>query len=354
VKGPAFLAIGALLAIGLSCLARQAHAANARVVVAGPEHDPIASRMQKELVAMGFELSGIDDATGCSRSAVTAWVDENAATAVVCSDGTSVSVWIASGSGLRIADIVRSSHHVDAAPDLLAVRAAEIARARLELPAGEPDGEVTIAIPVSTPQPDADMPPVRRRASRPRPAPWTPAVTIGAGTSVVVGADATSPALAVAASVRVFRSMAVAARAEVPFLPTSVAIPRGTVRIFPTVVSVGPLFSLASADSLLVPRFGGGVGAVWLSSNASVSTTSTVAGGGSTSESTSGTDVIVSPMFYANAALSLRVVGPFRVVLDGLLGTTAHRMVVRDQGVHVAYWGQPFVALAARAELAFQ
>ena len=49
----------------------------------------------------------------------------------------------------------------------------------------------------------------------------------------------------------------------------------------------------------------------------------------------------------------MRVGGPFRLMVDGLFGTTANRLVVRDSGVHVAYWGQPMAALALRAELMF-
>ena len=59
-------------------------------------------------------------------------------------------------------------------------------------------------------------------------------------------------------------------------------------------------------------------------------------------------------MAYANAAISMRIVGPLRLAVDAMLGTTAQRMVVRDQGTHIAYWGQPFGTLAMRAELLFK
>jgi hypothetical protein len=59
-------------------------------------------------------------------------------------------------------------------------------------------------------------------------------------------------------------------------------------------------------------------------------------------------------MAFLSGAMSMRVGGPLRLTLEGLIGTSAHRMVVRSQGEDIAYWGQPFGTVALRGELMFR
>ena len=352
---------GALALAVVTATCREALAANSRVVVLGSKTDPIAVRLQKELVAMGFDAGRVDGATECSRDAIAAWIDEMRAAGAACSNGTSVAVWVVSPSGLRLADMVTPGEGDAAAPDLIAVRAAEITRATLEL--SPADATPAAALPPSRPPPswttELPFPEIDGGLHRPNPVatpphPRMPKASIGAGVSALMGADVTSAAFDMELDVRVVRSLGIATRMAVtPSAPT-VSTGRRDVTVSPNLFAIGPIFALAPLESVVVPRLGGGVGFVWLRTNATISNNN----GFEESEGLIGTalksDSIVSPMLYANAAMSLRVTGPLRLTIDGMLGTTGHRMVVRSDGQHVAYWGQPFGSLAARAELAFR
>ena len=66
--------------------------------------------------------------------------------------------------------------------------------------------------------------------------------------------------------------------------------------------------------------------------------------------STAGSDTTWSFATYGTAALSMRIVGPVRMNVDGVFGTTFSRLVVQTNNAHRAYWGAPFGALALRLE----
>lgn len=306
---------------------------------------------------MGFEPIRVDDAAGCAIGAMVAWVDEMHASGAACSDGTNASVWRASKSGLKIADVVSPRPNEDHAPELVAVRAAEIARASLEL-ASDGDAPAPRA-PATRPPPawrntvpewgtdtavDAKLP--KKPVARPR----TPLLTMGAGAGILMGADVSAVGLDAEVGLRLTRHVALSARSTTSFAGTKVAAPHGSsVDVAPSVFGVGPTFALTAADAFIIPRAGGGVGVVWLRS----SPTSSSPGLATGNAIPMGTSSVTSPMTYLNASASIRIAKALRVTFEGLVGTTAHRLVVRAEGEHVAYWGQPFGAFGTRAELMF-
>lgn len=325
-----------------------AHAGNTRVIVAGPDGDAVASRLQKELTAMGFDPIRVDEAAGCAEGAVAAWVDEMKASAAACSDGNAASVWISTRAGLRVAEVVAPKPG-DASADVVAVRAAEITRASLELSATEPEPEPEPAprlAPTWGPATPADADVRSKPKKRVAAAPQTPVFAMGTGISALMGADATAAALDTELQLRIARRVALSARAALTFDGAMLASGRNAVRVAPSVFGIGPVVPLAATDSFLIPRIGAGVGVVWLrSKEAAIDTVSSTFGP---------SDSIVSPMAFITGAMSMRVGGALRLTLDGLLGTSAHRLVVRSQGADVAYWGQPFGSVALRAEVMFQ
>jgi len=338
----ASVAVAAALLLGLP---RAAYAGSTRVVVAGPEGDAVASRLQKELTAMGFEPIRVDEAAGCAAGAIGAWVEEMKASAAACSDGSTATVWISTRSGLRVAEVV-SPQEGDLHADVVAVRAAEITRASLELSAAEP-------APAPRPAPtwenttpfDADVAtkPQKRAAGA---APRTPVFAMGMGISALMGADATAAALDTELEIRLARYIGLSARAALTFDGVPVATSRSVVRVAPSVFGIGPVVPLAGTDAFIIPRIGAGGGLVWLRSSAAVNGVD----GGTFGPS----DSIASPMAFLSGAMSMRVGGPLRLTLEGLIGATAHHMVVREQGEDIAYWGQPFGTVALRGELMFR
>ena len=325
---------------------RVAHAGNTRVIVGGPEGDAVASRLQKELTAMGFEPVRVDAAAGCAEGALGAWIDEMKASAAACSDGTIVSVWISTRGGLRVAEVV-SPKPGDANADVVAVRAAEITRASLELSATEPEPAPKPA-PTWGPQVPADADVVIKPKKRAASAPRTPVFAMGTGISALMGADATAAALDTELQLRIARSVGLSARAALTFDGARVTTPRSALRVAPSVFGIGPVVPLAATDSFFIPRIGAGAGVVWLRSSAATASSF------STGTSFGPSDSIVSPMAFLSGAISMRVGGELRLTLEGLLGTTAHRMVVRSQGQDLAYWGQPFGTVALRGEVMFR
>lgn len=351
------LAATTLLATAVAlALPATAHAGNTRVVVAGPEGDPIAARLRKELTAMGFEPVRVDDAAGCSKQALAAWVEEMKASAAACSDGTAASVWTASPSGLHITDVASPRDGDEHAPDVVAVRAAEIARASLELPSNEPE---RAPLPPSQPPTwttegpaGADTSVLLGNKKKPtRPAPKTPAFTLSTGAAALMGADVTAPALDTEFEVRVTKGLAISTRAALTFDGAMVSSARNRVRVAPSIFGIGPIVPLAASDAFLIPRLGGGVGIVWLRSSPVVTDLVDLFNQTAT---TSAPDSVTSPMAYVNGTFSMRVGGPVRLAFEGLLGTSAHRLVVRAEGEHMAYWGQPFGSIAMRAEVMFR
>jgi hypothetical protein len=323
-----------------------AHAANTRVIVAGPEGDAVASRLQKELTAMGFEPIRVDEAAGCAEGAVSAWVDEMKASAAACSDGSAASVWISTRAGLRVAEVVAPSPG-DASADVVAVRAAEITRASLELSATEPGpGEVLKPAPTWGPATPADVDVVLKPKKRIAAVPHTPVFAMGTGISALMGADATAAALDTELQLRIARRVALSARAALTFDGATVTLSRSPVRVAPSIFGIGPVLPLAATDAFFIPRIGAGAGVVWLRSKEAAFDTVNSTFGPS--------DSIVSPMAFITGAMSMRVGGALRLTLEGLLGASAHRMVVRSQGEDVAYWGQPFGTVALRAEVMFR
>jgi hypothetical protein len=320
-----------------------AHAGHGRVIVAGPEGDAVVSRLLKELTAMGFEPLRVDEAAGCAQGAIAAWVVEMKASAAACSDGIAATVWIDTRAGVRLAEVVTPKAG-DADADVVAVRAAEITRASIELSAAEPEPAPKPAPTWGDVPADADV--VIKPLKRAAPAPRTPAFTMGTGISALMGADVTAAALDTELELRLARYVGLSARAALTFDGTTITPARTAVRIAPSIFGIGPVFPLAATDSLFIPRLGAGAGVVWLRSAVAPATAFGATFGPS--------DSIVSPMAFLSAAMSMRVGGALRLTLEGLLGASAHRMVVRSQGEDIAYWGQPFGTVALRAEVMFR
>lgn len=348
MRGTKALACSAVFAL-VTAVPALARAAGTRVVVAGPEGDAIAARLQKELTALGYQPVRVDDTAACAGGSMAAWMDEMHATGATCSDGKTVVVYTASASGVRVADVVEPRADDDGGPDVVAMRAAEVARASIELAPSEPEPAAPKPPPAWSPTVAPQIDAALRDRKQAPPVPHTPSFVLGSGVSALLGADLGSPALDLEMELRVYRRLALGVRSAIPLAGSRIANASSVVKVSPGLFGVGPVLPLAASDAFFVPRVGGGVGVVWL--NAQNVFSSSPAGITSTAPTQ---DDIASPAAYLHAAISMRVVGPLRLAVEGLLGTTAYRMVVRAEGEHVAYWGQPFGTVAMRGELMFR
>ncbi|MBX3185879.1 MAG: hypothetical protein KF819_02645 [Labilithrix sp.] len=355
---------GWIVTAALLAVPALASAATGKVVVAGAPADAVANGVQKELGAMGFEPVRVDDPAGCAKDAVAGWVERLDADGAACSEGGNVHVWVVSSAGLRLADVVKPRDDDSRASEMVAVRAAEIARASLQIAS---DDRAAPSMPPPPPAWSAEPPPSiktltfgprepaespRRTRSRAGPPKYAPTFMLGAGMSALVGADLSAPAFGVTAEIGVSRRIALGARAELPVSTDSRFASSGaSSRVAPSLLALSLMVPLTDTESVVVPRVGGGLGVAWLRAEPGSdgfaparvpSTTTTI--------TTQQRDDAFSAAAYMDAALAVRVVGPIHLTLDGVLGTAMQRMVVRVQGEHVAYWGVPFGVVSLRME----
>ncbi|AKU96738.1 hypothetical protein AKJ09_03402 [Labilithrix luteola] len=343
-------AIGVAIAVATA----PALAAGERVVVATPPADPLADRVQKELQAIGLDPQLAVETRGCTRSAVLKLAHRAHAKAVVSLEEKSLCVWILHAGSLGLEEVIGRGADDDAGTDDLAVRVAEITRANLS--SAEEERQ-----PPPPPQPVFD-PQEKVEEDKPPPKPEVPRVPtflVGAGVGRMIGGASregvrgpiqsiAGMSLSLDAALRISQFLAFTARAEIavgtPTIPAFVnaggdgsTIAIEGIHVDPSLFAFGLNVPLARVDSLVIPRLGAGVGFSWLHAQAGSNSTD-----------------IFSPAVYGDIALSLRVYGPLRAAVSGLLGATGHRMVALTEGTEIANWGQPFGAVDLRAEWVFE
>ncbi len=351
------LLFAAGIALAAAGSTRVAEAAPARrVVVAGPEDDALAARVQKELTALGFETSRLGALDGCARSAVVVAARDLDAVAAACSDGDQVGVWVAEGGTLRLRDVVVVLEEGDPGRETTAVRAAEVARATIAMrDAEEEAARAKPAPPASLDQPGdwetfdqapAPTPPREKAANR------APTFLVAAGTSALMGVDATALAFSGKAEIGVLKHVTAGARIEYPL--DTVAVGGGSaLLVAPAFAGVGIGIPVTGPDAFLIPRFGAGFGLAWIKATRPASQSFDMSGPifGTTRDVSDSTSAFA---VQVDAGLSMRIYRSLRIAADGVLGSTTSRLVVRDRGANDANWGAPFGALALRLELMIQ
>ncbi|MBX3197111.1 MAG: hypothetical protein KF894_03055 [Labilithrix sp.] len=358
------LTLAASVALAAMVWTSAAEAAPARrVVVAGPAEDTIANRIQSELAALGFEALRVGALDGCARSAVGLATRDAEAVAATCSDGDQVGVWVADGDDLRLRDVVVVREDGEPGRETTAVRAAEVTRATISAyEAEEETRRETTPPPTRAPSPTAAPPTgpaawetVDRPSQKPRPSEPSPrrapTVLAGAGLGALMGVDASTLVFSGQAEVGVLRHLTATARIEYPIESSALGL-GSTLSVAPAFAGGGVGVPLASPESFVIPRLGAGLGVAWLRATRPESAVFDANGSFFTQPETS--DSVASLAGYATAGISMRIYRPLRLIADGLFGSTTSRLVARDRGMHVAYWGAPFGALSLRAELLFR
>ncbi|MBX3207249.1 MAG: hypothetical protein KF764_19535 [Labilithrix sp.] len=354
---PRALALAAVVSLATAGWTSAAHAAPPRrVVVAGPDEDTIANRVHKELAALGFEPLRVGALDGCSRSAVILAAGDASAIAATCSDGDQVGVWIADGDGFRLRDVVVVREEGATGRETTAVRAAEVTRATIAAYEAEEEARVNAPPPAPPPPPAPsgretfDRPPKTPPPAAPGPN-RAPMLLASAGVSSLVGIDASALAFSGQAEVGVFRHLTAAARIEFPVESSAVG-GGSSLAVAPAFAGAGVGIPIASPEAFIIPRFGGGLGVAWIRATRPETPQDIAFISGRPQAETS--DSAASLALYASAGLSMRIYKPLRLTVDGVFGSTTSRLVARDEGTHVAYWGAPFGALSLRLELMFR
>jgi hypothetical protein len=338
-----------------------ANAAPQKVLVGGADGDSIAARVQKELTALGFDAQRVGALDGCVRKSVVSAAAEQNAIAAACSDGEQVGIWVSDGKVLRLRDVVVARDEGDRAREITAVRAAEVTRANIALHESEEENASRPSPAVKTVEP-IKIDPGWESFDRPSKAPSVvvstnraPMFVVGAGMSALLGADSSVGAVSGQVQVGFLKHLTATARLDYPVESSGLQGTNSSVRIRPGFTGLGVGLPILKPTSFIIPRFGGGLGLAWIHARKPAGSASTNPFGPNNIviSNTEGTDTVASFALYGDAGVSMRVIGPFRLAADGVFGTTTSRLVAREQGVKVAYWGQPFAVFSMRAELLF-
>jgi hypothetical protein len=341
--------------LGLIAFAGSARADDAiRVVIAGPKKDPIATRLEKELVALGYAPVAVG-ALECTEANVANAVENAGASAALCSNHGRVAVWTDDGTSLKLRDTVVAKD------DTIALQATEVMRANIAFREPEP-------VPVDPAKPPPPPPPStgawddfenedRPVAPPKKSPPFAPLFTASAGASYLMGRAASLGGLSLDTSVRVHSRLSLVAHVDAPLSGTraepmsTVTPPDGSkVRVTPGIAGVGVVVPFTDASSIVVPRLGGSLGVAWIHATKTPGALRDQFGSliSTTKEVGDGT---VAPAGWLSVAFSFRVAGPMRLVADGLLGSTAGGIAIRNQHVLISRWGVPFAAAGLRAEV---
>jgi len=266
----------AALASALSGLARLARAEQPTLVVLGSGNS-VSSRIEAELVALGFHVVHVDGAanTGTPAQLQAAARGANAAAALsLLPSADGVEVWVVDRvTGKTLSrDVVAADARAE--PErVIAVRVVELLRAsllELDLPA-PPEGEVqptpelraAVGLPRvhATPEPEP-------AASEPRPlsAPASPSAflfdaALGGNTSV--GALAITPLGALGAFWQPAPHVAVGLRATIPLASAQASAPEGSARVATWQMRADARIEPLSARHLVSPFFELGLGLIW-------------------------------------------------------------------------------------------
>lgn len=338
--------------------ARVAHAEDAvRVVIAGPKKDPIAARLEKELVALGFAPVAVGALPDCTGPAVTSAVQNAGASAALCSNGGRVAVWTDDGHELKLRDtiVARDAHGAET----MAMQAAEVMRANIAF--REPEPVVPPPAKAEPPPPSGgwedfeneDRAPPKAKPLPPR----APLLTFSAGASYLVSRGGSLGGLSLHGSVGLHRYFSLALHVDAPLngtraTPMTTAAPAdgSHVRITPGLAGVGLEVPFAPTSSVVIPRLGASVGTAWVHATKTAGSLTDQFGAFlATTEELGGTTF--APAGWLSAAFSFHVGGPLRVVADGLVGATAGGIVIRNQRIPVTRYGVPLASVGLRAEL---
>lgn len=330
-----------------------------RVVIAGPKKDPIAARLEKEVVALGFAPIAVGPLPDCAGPAVATTVENAGASAALCASNGRVAVWTNDGHELKLRDTIAANdvHAVDTT----AMQAAEVMRANIAF--REPE-------PVPAPPPEAPPPPSPptggwedfenqdRVVAKPKANPErAPLFAFGAGASYLMSRGASLGGLSLGGSVRIHPYFSLALHVDAPIsgtratpMTTASARDGSHVRVTPGLAGVGLEVPFTSPTSFVIPRLGANVGVVWVHATKTAGELRDELGSFvATTGETGGTTF--APAGWVSAAFSFRVGGPVRVVADGLFGTTTGSILISNQGTPVTRYGVPFASAGLRAEL---
>lgn len=349
-----------------------------RAVVLGPADLPIVKRLERNLTAMRFEVLTAT-VTLCTRDVVTRLFKELGADMALCADRDAVGVWTKEDDRVALKEVVVARGTDDRSQELDAARASMLLRG---LPKDgsrkEPSGFTIVANgPAGSSSPGStgstssaitdsgssgsssssssaspvtfatDNPPKDAPAPTPSHPPppvtrYAPRAVLGLGPALMASRDGGS--FAISGEIEVGVSRYVALVPWFMFLPAArtAETVEGSATYRPTLFGLGFGVPLLPTTSTVIPRIGCGYSMLWMH----VTPESARAPNTKSPDS----EDLLAPVFYVNAAASVKITGNFRITGEGMFGTSSHDLVVRIARQSTAHWGVPLASLALRGE----
>jgi hypothetical protein len=339
-----------------------------RVVILSNDWE-VATRLRRLLAGVSLDATITAEEAPCEPLRVKRAGAAARASSVVCMDGTGIEVWTLD-DGLK--PWTREALHATfegeifqkrermawaATPptirDEAIVQATEVVRANVASmpplpPEPSPTSPSSIAQPVdaATASPAAPPPPEPDKAAPSNPAASeerrTAPLVFGAGAALMTSAGYTPTwGAALEAQYGYWKEVSFAANAMLPLTTSKLGDP-GSEQAGARTMSfgVGIEIPLLPADSIVIPRFGGGVGLVWMHTQALVA---------SSSSSTQEQDFVL-PQVYGDTSFSVRLYGRARIVLAGTVAATSTQMVIRVNDTEQGRFGWPIAVAQLRLE----
>jgi hypothetical protein len=351
---------GIAVVLGIVAVAPSALADDVKVLIAGPKKDPIAARLEKEMVALGFTPIDAGTLDDCAKKSVMEAVQSSEARAALCSDGTQVGVWTDDGNELKLRDVVAPQEKGPHVHDQVAMRAAEVARANIAFREPEPPPPSALR-----PQPLMSGENWDEFEQQDRPPPVPPPKFVNRfsasfGVGMMAGAHSTQNVFSGELAYGIHRRFSLTLRADLNAGETSntysaVATPtdQSDIHLRTGMAGAGIQVPLMPRNERFVPRVGASLGIAWLHATKEAGPI-VDANGNTTGTATPTSDTVFAPAGWLSGGVSVGLVGPVRFDLDGLFGSAIGALTVREQGIALAQIGTPIFAFAGRLEWTIQ
>jgi hypothetical protein len=372
--------VGVLAALGMLFVAKHASAdptaweSRRRVVVLSDDWE-VAARLRRLLAGVSLEATITAEETPCDPLRVKRAGASALAASVVCMDEAGLEVWtlednvkawtredmraVFEGRAFQKRERIAWATTPPTIRDEAIVQATEIVRANVASmtplppePSPPPPRSPLLAAPVEhsvvtpppPPPPEPDTASAKPNATVPasvEPRNTAPLV-FGAGPAFM-SSTGYDPAWGAAfeAEYGYWSNVSLAVNAMLPLTTSKLGYP-GDEKAGARTMSFGAgvEIPLLPADSIVIPRVGGGVGVVWMHTQALVA---------AASSSTQEQDFVL-PQFYGDAALSIRLYGRARIVLAGTVAATTSQMVIRVNDTEQGRFGWPIGMVQFRLE----
>jgi hypothetical protein len=317
-------------------VALHAVAAPPRVlVVRSPGDAAVSGRMIAELAALGFDVSEVVDPTPEQPLVEVAQTSGAVAAVRATPSERRVELWVVDPSTQATA--FEETVSIDGRPDVLAVHAVEVLRARLV--------KVGLAEPPPPSRAVEHPPTPEHRAAEPAPEPRSgdvPLVWLGIGPAVQLSAGGLGPIPSAILDIRAapLASLSLLGFVTLPLTSARVESVEGSADLEPALA--GLVAEMQTSGKRWTLALGAGAGVLWVD----------MRGANATEDYVARSDRVTGVAGFGDVAVCRSLLDGLSTCADLWFGSAMPRVAVRFGDREVATWGRPFGMASLRLEIA--